>query len=242
VTRRTFLLNSIATVYRPHLEWLAIAISGGIEQQNWPAAESAVSVGSLLKPFLALSYLASHNEAPIIECRGQAAGCWRPRGHGRQDLASALANSCNVYFLQLAQNVNRAALDLTCLSFGLSKPPRSWPATRLIGLGQGWPQTPVAVARAYAGLSRNGNTVHARLVLAGMRKCASCGTARAARISCYAKTGTAACSHARGGLGDGYVVAIYPVEQPRHVILLSKHNSTGAGAAADLKHLVASLS
>jgi cell division protein FtsI/penicillin-binding protein 2 len=164
--------------------------------------------------------------------------CKRPRK--KQDLVAALANSCNVYFLRIAETLNHAALDLNCMSYGLAPPSRSWPASRLIGLGQGWPQTPLVVVRAFDWLARDADEPRTRLVLAGMLRCSESGTAKGIGLPCYAKTGTAAPSRRRDS-GDGYVVSIYPVEQPRTVLLFCRQNTTGAEAAKELRPLILSL-
>lgn len=223
------------------LRWIALNLDGEVRDSNWPNSDAPVSLGSLLKPFLALAFLSTHQQSPVIECRGASAGCWYPKGHGRQDIVSALSNSCTVYFLQLAANLNRAALDTTCLSYGLSSPLRAWAPTRLIGLGQGWPQAPVVAARAFAALARDRQDARVETVLAGMARCARSGTARAVNFPCFAKTGTAPCSHSPGGSGDGYIVAIYPMDQPRHILLAMRHNTTGANAATQMKPLASRL-
>ena len=241
MTRRTILLSAASALCaRASAKWIAADVSGHIRECSWPEAAQPVCFGSLLKPFLALAYLSTHSQAPIVDCAGAAAGCWYAKGHGSQDIVSALANSCNVYFLRIAETLNRAALDLTCMSYGLTPPSRSWPASRLIGLERGWPQTPFAVVRAFSSLIRNSAEPNTRLVLSGMLRCSQSGTAKAIGLRCYAKTGTAAPVQ-RHDSGDGYVVAIYPVEQPRTVLLLSRHNTTGAEAAKDIRPLLTSL-
>jgi cell division protein FtsI/penicillin-binding protein 2 len=241
MTRRSVVLAAAtALCARPSAKWITADISGRIRQCNWPDASQPVCFGSLLKPFLALAYLATHSQPPVIDCAGAAAGCWYRKGHGPQDIVSALANSCNAYFLRIAETLNRAALDLTSISYGLTLPSRSWPASRLIGLEQGWPQTPLAVVHAFSAVSRNSAEPNTRLVLSGMLRCCESGTAKAIGVRCYAKTGTAEPSE-RQDLGDGYVVAIYPVEQPRTVLLFSRHNTTGAEAAKNIRPLIAGL-
>lgn len=241
MTRRTILLSAAAAVlYGRPTRWIAAGVTGRIRESNWAEPEAPVCFGSLLKPFLALAYLATHSQPPIVDCAGESEGCWYPQGHGRQDMVGALANSCNVYFRQIAETLNRAALDLTCMSHGLALPSRTWPATRLIGLGQGWPQTPLAVVEAFASLARDPADSHTRVVLAGMLRCCQSGTAKAIGVPCYAKTGTAAASE-RHDVGDGYVVAIYPVERPRTILLLGRRNTTGAEAAKNVKPLLARL-
>jgi hypothetical protein len=36
---------------------------------------------------------------------------------------------------------------------------------------------------------------------------------------------------------DGYVAAVYPPEQPRHIVLATRHNATGAQTASIVKQL-----
>jgi cell division protein FtsI/penicillin-binding protein 2 len=240
MTRRTILFSAASFLWeRPSTRWIVADITGRICEANWRDASQPACFGSLLKPFLAIAYLATHSQAPVITCSGAAAGCWYRKGHGKQDLVAALANSCNVYFLHIAEALNRAAFDLTCMSYGLAPASRSWPASRLIGLGEGWPQTPLAAVRAFGLLARNAAEPHARLVLSGMLRCSESGTAKGIGQRCYAKTGTAAPSESRDS-GDGYIVAIYPVEQPRRILLFSQRHTTGADAAREAGRLLAS--
>lgn len=238
MTRRSLLSIPFAlAAAETSSRWLAMGVGGDIRDSNWPDADRHVSLGSLLKPFLAVAFLATNREAPVVECRGTADGCWFARGHGRQDIVSALANSCNVYFLELAARVNRAALDSMCLSYGLAVPARNWQGSRLIGLGEGWPQTPLAAARAFGALGRDSQAQSVQAVLAGMAQCARSGTGRSVNWPCYAKTGTVKCSHVRGDHIDGYIAAIYPLGQPRSVILAMRHGATGANAASLVRPL-----
>ncbi len=70
---------------------------------KWENVDAAVPVGSLMKPFIALAWARAHGFAyPEFTCGGAANGCWLPHGHGRVGLESAIANSCNVYFRELA--------------------------------------------------------------------------------------------------------------------------------------------
>jgi cell division protein FtsI/penicillin-binding protein 2 len=243
MTRREFTTALALTPFgipSSTLNWRVLNLAGEVRETNWVDAQKPFSLGSLLKPFLALAYLSTHAQAPVIECRGAAAGCWHAQGHGRQDMIAALANSCNVYFLEVAANIERAALDLTCLSYGLSIPAREMSATRLIGLDEGWPQSRIATARAFAALAGNSRDLHVQTVLAGMARCARAGTGSAVKLTCFAKTGTAHCGHLKSGRGDGYAVAMYPLDQPRCVVLAMQHNKTGAETAGCLGPLIKS--
>jgi cell division protein FtsI/penicillin-binding protein 2 len=191
-------------------------------------------MGSLLKPFLILAYGATHTRFPVTHCSGAKDGCWLSRGHGDQDIVNGLANSCNAYFLALAKGIDRAALDSICLSYGLTAPARAANARNLIGLESGWPQTPLTAVAGFASLAQNRGRATVDIVLAGMERCAASGTARAIRLDCYAKTGTAPCTHTPRAPGDGFVIAIYPRVQPRNVTLFEQHGTTGAEAARGL--------
>ncbi len=241
MTRRSILFTSLAALHRNPVQWIDENLQSGEESTNWDSPTTSINMGSLLKPFLALAYRATHADYPVTYCSGSSSGCWYARGHGEQHFVEALANSCNTYFLALTATIARAALDAVCLTYGLQAPARSLATADLIGLGHGWPQAPLNVARAFATLAANAGQDATRAVLAGMARCAETGTARAVGVSCYAKTGTAPCSHLPRGSGDGFAVAIYPLDQPRRLVLVQHHNTTGANAARDIRPLTAAV-
>jgi len=214
--------------------WIALDLLHGSRNVHWPGAENPVNMGSLLKPFLVLAYGATHTHFPVTHCNGSKDGCWFSHGHGDQDIINGLANSCNAYFLSLANEIDRAALDSVCLSYGLSAPDRNATNRKLIGLDLGWPQSPLVAVDAFARLIQNRRVPPVDVVLAGMERCAASGTARAIGLACYAKTGTAPCIHTPHAPGDGFVIAIYPRIQPRNITLLEEHGTTGAEAARGL--------
>lgn len=238
MTRRSFMAAALTPLApESQIEWIALDVPGGPRSVKWQNRAQSVSFGSLLKPFLVVAYGMTHSSFPIVNCLGVQTGCWNPRGHGRQDVIAALANSCNTYFLQVTARLSRPALDRMCLSYGLSPPDRSDEPNRLIGLGDGWRQTPMQAAEAFANLVTNAADPNVRIALRGMEQCARKGTAKAIGMPCYAKTGTARCSHNRRGLGDGFVAAMYGLDQPRHVLLVGQHNTTGANAAKNVMPL-----
>jgi cell division protein FtsI/penicillin-binding protein 2 len=241
MTRRNFLAAS-ATLLAPTdggLQWMAGDGTGRILRANWQFSGRAISVGSLLKPFLALAYARTHLVFPTIVCGGACDDCWYAPGHGAQHVVAALANSCNAYFLHLGAAMDRAALDFVCLSYGLNPPERTMPASRIIGLSAGWPQDPSVIVEAFAALVRDRVAPGASHVMQGMTCCSETGTARDIGFRCYAKTGTAACTHGSAGTADGFAVAIYPLDQPRRVLLVTRHNTTGAHAARDVRRVAA---
>jgi penicillin-binding protein 2 len=122
---------------------------------------------------------------------GRYSRCWNSRGHGFQDLASAVANSCNVYFYQLGirMGLNQLAREGTRLGFsrrtGVDLPTErvgtfpdgsewykrrfGWSATpsevMSLSIGQGPnAQTPIRMAQFFAALAGDGTarTPHLR--------------------------------------------------------------------------------
>jgi cell division protein FtsI/penicillin-binding protein 2 len=134
MTRRDFLATSAGLVLpNAGIQWMMGDDEGRMLRAEWQGRETAVSVGSLLKPFLVMAYAKTHKAFLMVECAGAGDGCWFGPGHGRQGVVDALANSCNVYFLHLAAEVDRAALDSTCLSYGLNMPERAMQPSQIIG-------------------------------------------------------------------------------------------------------------
>jgi penicillin-binding protein 2 len=114
---------------------------------------------------------------------GRYSRCWNPRGHGFQDLASAVANSCNVYFYQLGIRLGlnqlaregarlgfnrRTGIDLPTESSGTFPDGSDWYRRRFgwaptpsevmsLSIGQGPnAQTPVRMAQFFAALAGDG--------------------------------------------------------------------------------------
>jgi hypothetical protein len=231
VTRRHLLAALLGAVQPQAVCWLTLDLLHGTKTVHWRGYSQPVSFGSLLKPFLALAFAATHSAFPRVTCHGARDGCWRVRGHGEQGVVEALAHSCNSYFLRLAGLIDRAALDATCLTYGLALPARTLRPEELIGLGGSWRNSPLAVAQAFARLTDP-------TILRGMAQCAASGTAKNVDLACYAKTGTAPCSHTPRAAGDGYVAVLYPIGQPRAVLLLQHHGTTGAEACRDVRQRI----
>ncbi len=159
--------------------------------------------GSTLKPFVALAGL----ELGIIDensstfCPGWYSlpgkedhryRCWKKHGHGTMDFVASMAQSCDVYFYDLANTMGidslhsfldlfgfgrRTDIDLPSESRGLS-PSRQWkrrvrnqvwfPGETLIsGIGQGFNQTtPIQLAHATATLAMRGKNIGPQIVRA----------------------------------------------------------------------------
>lgn len=156
--------------------------------------------GSTVKPFIALAGLASGNITP--ETRVFSSGAyrlpghsreyrdWRKGGHGWVDLKSALEQSVNSYFYDLARNlgIDRISRELALFGFGQPTgidlpgefdgvlPSRSWKRralgqawfpgeTIITGIGQGFiVATPLQLAYATATLGGRGEAAAPRLV------------------------------------------------------------------------------
>lgn len=148
--------------------------------------------GSTLKPFVALSglELGAIHEHSKTYCPGwytlpgkdHRYRCWKAHGHGRVDLKQGMAQSCDVYYYDLANTLGidrmhgfldlfgfgrRSGIDIPSESAGLS-PSSKWkrearnqvwyPGETLIsGIGQGFNQTtPVQLAYATSLLAMKG--------------------------------------------------------------------------------------
>ena len=157
--------------------------------------------GSTVKPFVALAGLEILNLSPSsrVSCPGyyrlpdsaHKYRDWRPSGHGPTDLKSAITQSCDVYFYDLAHRIGIQKLhDYMHERFGFGAatgidlpgekpglfPSESWKLkfrkapwqageTVITGIGQGYVlTTPLQMARATAMLANRGAVVQPRLV------------------------------------------------------------------------------
>jgi len=219
----------------PAISYLLLDGEGLILAQRWPDGEQTpVSPGSLLKPWLALAYGEQHGGSfPSVNCQGTSSYCWLPRGHGKLELQQAIAVSCNAYFLQLANGLERTRARETLARYNLQGPTSNTADSSLIGLGDAWKESPLSLARAYLRLASERNHSTPALLLRGMHDSAAHGTAKAlgealGENAVFAKTGTAACSHHPGASGDGFTVVLYPATQPRLLLLVRVHGVNGA--------------
>ncbi len=158
--------------------------------------------GSTLKPFVALAGLelgivnkSSKSFCPgwfTLQGKEHRYRCWKTHGHGQVDMKESIAQSCDVYFYDLANALGidrlhgfldlfdfgrRTNIDMPSESKGLS-PSREWkrnnrnqvwyPGETLIsGIGQGFNQTtPIQLAHATATLAMRGINIHPQVVRA----------------------------------------------------------------------------
>ena len=222
----------------PDLSYLLLdARTGDLIAERWEDVSQPVPMGSLLKPFTALAYGEAHGfHYPEYVCRGQAGGCWRPRGHGRIGITEAVAHSCNAYFRSLAAQVPAADLTAVLARYGMNAAHPSDSASAKIGVGNGWRIPPLAMAHAYLALASRSSDPGAGDLATGMLLSARLGTGSAVDTAldgnrARVKTGTAPCLHAHKLPGDGYAVVLYPAESPRVLLLVQVHGVPGSKAA-----------
>jgi cell division protein FtsI/penicillin-binding protein 2 len=184
--------------------------------QRWNQPERPIPPGSLLKPFLA--ELA--NRETEYHCR--PGECWLPQGHGRLNVSEAIAQSCNTWFVRFARTLPAGARER------LRVPGAPSNVRELAGLGSGWKVSPLALMRAFISLIQ---APSAALVRHGMALSARKGTGRLVNSDCFIKTGTAPCAHPRRAPGDGLAICLFPARDPKYVILVNVHGTTGSNAA-----------
>src|SRR5712691_2651047 len=126
------------------------ARSGVLLSSHWEDPAKPIPLGSLVKPFTAITYGETHqNQFPNHICQGEASGCWQVRPHGKLDLVSAISVSCNSYFRALAENLTGEQLIPVAKRFGLDPPDPALSGPPLMGLGDQWPIAPLKMAHAY---------------------------------------------------------------------------------------------
>ena len=219
------------------LSWLLVDRSARVLAQKWPDAGKPIAPGSLLKPFLASAYGEQyHLRYPSLFCAGTADRCWYAHGHGKMGLEEALAQSCNAYFLHLAESLDQASIRATGTRCGLHLPEQKLEDADMIGLTGVWRETPLCLAQAYLTLLQDRSAPSRDRIAAGMKAAAQHGTARGASIAfasqdLLAKTGTASCQHRPRATADGLAILLYPAAAPRFLLLTRQHAATGAQAA-----------
>jgi cell division protein FtsI/penicillin-binding protein 2 len=207
----------------PQAQYILVDVATGeVLGKRWSSVEQPIAMGSLVKPFTALAIDTAHSGPERCDPKQ----CWQPAGHGDIHLVRAVAESCNSYFLQKAASISPDRVTTVAARFDLPAPQDFEPGT-LIGLGLEWRLPPERMAIAYAALVHQRDT---RAILDGMRGSAEYGTAKVLAGAAMAKTGTAPCSHIQKAPGDGYVAMLYPVQNPRYVLLVQVHGVSGAEA------------
>ena len=234
-------IQSALTRTTPKLEFLVLDLrTHETLADTFHHPEAPIPVGSLLKPFLALAYFKAHpGPSPTVVCHGHPDRCWKDGGHGAITLTDAIAQSCNAFFLSLAQGIDPIAIPYVPPAPGNASP------ETLIGLTPDWRISPEALAAAYASMLAAPQSPTQTAIFAGMRDSARRGTAN--RIGSHpggvlAKTGTAPCiDKPCKASGDGLVVAAIPAAHPTLLMLVRKRATTGAMTAAAARPIISQL-
>jgi penicillin-binding protein 2 len=185
----------------------------GINQDDWqlirnnplkPLVNKTLSglysPGSTFKPIVALSALENEvidenfkvNCTGKIEMYGQTYHCWKKKGHGVVSLKSAMKQSCDTYFYEIARKLGVDRLKKTSLKFGLGKkvlneifsiekkgliPDTKWKKnnlgkswvigeTLITGIGQGYMQTtPLQLCQMVAQLANGGFKIYPKITI-----------------------------------------------------------------------------
>ena len=185
----------------------------GINQDDWqlirnnplkPLVNKTLSglysPGSTFKPIVALSALENGiidenfkvNCTGKIEMYGQTYHCWKKKGHGIVDLKSAMKQSCDTYFYEIARKLGVDRLKETSIKFGLGEkvlnetfsiekkgliPDTKWKKnnlgkgwvigeTLITGIGQGYTQTtPLQLCLMTAQLANGGYKIYPKIIV-----------------------------------------------------------------------------
>ncbi|MDC1463249.1 penicillin-binding protein 2 [Alphaproteobacteria bacterium] len=185
----------------------------GINQDDWqlirnnplkPLVNKTLSglysPGSTFKPIVALSALENGiidenfkvNCTGKIEMYGQTYHCWKKRGHGVVNLKSAMKQSCDTYFYEIARKLGVDRLKVTSTKFGLGEkvlnetfnnekkgliPDTKWKKnnlgkgwvigeTLITGIGQGYTQTtPLQLCLMTAQLANGGFKIYPKITV-----------------------------------------------------------------------------
>ncbi len=181
--------------YRALLQSADAPLLNRFSQGNYPP-------GSTIKPFIGLAALdlAIRESGQETWCRGwyslQGSSHryrdWKKNGHGHTDMTKAIAESCDVYFYTLANDMGVDTLHEVLADFGFGRttgldigsesagllPSRAWKQRRLgqpwypgetliFGIGQGWALvTPLQLAVATAAVANQGKLYQPHLLAA----------------------------------------------------------------------------
>tara|TARA_B100000767_G_scaffold79693_1_gene76384 strand:- start:307 stop:2274 length:1968 start_codon:yes stop_codon:yes gene_type:complete len=157
------------------------------------------SPGSTIKPIVALAALENDvistnfkvNCTGKTEMYGQTYHCWKKKGHGVVNLKSAMKQSCDTYFYEIARKLGVDRLKKTAVKFGLGEkvleehfgneksglvPDTEWKKnnlgtgwvlgeTLITGIGQGYLQTtPLQLCLMTAQLANGGYKIYPRII------------------------------------------------------------------------------
>ncbi|HET9837689.1 MAG TPA: hypothetical protein VFR84_05585 [Candidatus Angelobacter sp.] len=220
----------------PDLSYLLLDEDGRVVAERWEHAERDIPVGSLTKPFMAVAYGRTHASFPKFRCTGGKT-CWLRRGHGTLKVREAIALSCNSFFHQLVAH-GGPEFPAAMANFALHSAGDQASSQSVTTA------SPLALARAYLELTRQGHEPAVAPVLQGLALSAKSGTAKPIgealpEMNVLAKTGTAPCTHKKRAPGDGFALVMYTVEKPGAVLLVRLHGRPGYMAAAVAGRMIA---
>ncbi len=181
------------------------------------AFEKAMSPGSTIKPFTALTALREGliTEDSTLVCRAPykrddfSINCVHGAEEPPFDVVHALAHSCNFYFGKLGERINQRKFNATLSSFGFDEnigklPKGKWQSKIAIGETEELLVTPYNLIKAYSALVMSEppalagglSSKHRALLIEGMRGAVEYGTAEKANLdeislNIFGKTGTA---------------------------------------------------
>lgn len=174
----------LAMVSRPNID--LNRLSDNIDDSNSPfinRALTAYTVGSVFKLAVAATAIENGLESFVHNCTGSIRigdtvfNCHQLEGHGQMNLQSAIAQSCNPYFVDLGQHIGGTVLlnqiqdfgfgEETELAQGLKSMPGILPSIKAVNesgnlanfsFGQGdLLATPLQIANMIACIANNGN-------------------------------------------------------------------------------------
>jgi penicillin-binding protein 2 len=173
--------------------------------------------------------------------------CWKRAGHATIGFKRALAESCNLYFRQVARSLTSEEIAQAARALGLLPDLTGSDVATVPDinddnlLGDAFTVSPaqmlnVALALASRGrLSRGAGDLFGamyRPLYDGLRECVRTGTGKAAwtrRFSLAGKTGTAEISGTR--LTVGWFIGFAPIDAPRYAVVVMQRRARGAEAA-----------
>lgn len=118
----------LASVSLPAYSW--DSIEGAMKDEDSPLIDRTLysySVGSIFKLVTACEAIEEGLDWYTYSCTGtadvsgQCFNCHKYDGHGKQDMAEAMKNSCNTYFISLSRSLNTVKLRERARELGFGK-------------------------------------------------------------------------------------------------------------------------